>query len=415
MAPLLRLFYPTLILMSSVKCLPIDFSRCTFETDACNWEDAKVQGPAITAISIRRMSAFNHASNLSSDHTFPASANGSYLLFSPPKNSSGLLFQKGQLRGPAMVPQDGVCGVKFAYFSAGVFDSNFSVSLSGVRLKQLTNTTGQWTVDVVEFDVVSPMPSFVEFQLDARPGDFTYKVALDDLQFLPCSLCTFERGTCSWQTPGSYSWTRRQGKPSTIDHSLGNSNGHYVSTKIFEKTNIVQRQLIGMVMIYDDNICSAGFWYYLNGTAARALHVLTHLPDHNGGNKQYSIMDKSNGEWKYSELYLPWASYPRNFRLQVVLQTDFTTGDGNIAVDDLQYFRCAGADECTFEDSLCSWRNYHNDSARLSWKLDNDGLFVDFPSRLSRTVKPVLKGQEIGLFDNICGVQISYSVHPHGV
>ncbi|XP_013409345.1 uncharacterized protein LOC106172943 isoform X2 [Lingula anatina] len=182
--------------------------------------------------------------------------------------------------------------------------------------------------------------------------------------------CTFEEGLCGFvdftpnYTPYAYNWTRYMGRTPTgytgptRDHTLGNTNGHYIYT---EGSNVLSglKAKIASPTINPGNhgTYNVSFWVTMFGRHVGALRVFLRLIDSNRTNDL--LLWKHSGslghEWILGHFLIHTKS-----KFKVIFES--VRGNGylsDIALDDInihpQKEKEFSKISCTFEHGLCDF------------------------------------------------------------
>ncbi|XP_062505989.1 MAM and LDL-receptor class A domain-containing protein 1-like isoform X3 [Corticium candelabrum] len=351
------------------------------------------------------------------DHTF-CSISAQSLFVKPISTMSSVL------RSVQVTESDNVCALRFAYHHHPSNEGQLIVKIDNGLLRRLVSSTASWEVVVVPLRVVSS--SFVYFVMRNGNSSLNSSAALDDLQFLPCTWCTFEFGMCFWTSLESSSnhtkWKRHFGSTPTPDtgpdkdNTLGNSKGHYIYVEGKGQPNETA-VLRGQTFSYDNNICSLAFCYHMYGSDVGTLEVNVVSSDGNVTTKWTKSGNLSN-QWNCVEIRVFEWSRGKRWR-NVVMHVEFRADvvDGDIALDDIRYQRCADYDLCTFTKDTCFWHNAWDN--KLQWQLESlsntilgDSLVANVSYSNNTHIhmnSTGLEGPIVHASDHICSLRVCYS------
>jgi hypothetical protein len=399
------LFFIVTFLSTSLSV--VDFSNCSFETSLCGW-NWTLTGSDVDW----RVENFQ-----GSEGRF---------LYAGLVGSFRFLREHVTVQSRVLTPLDNVCAIKFSYafysYTAYPVYATAAATVSVLAVqgprryitKSLYSTNKYWREAILTINIASP--SAVEFALTL--GHSAGFLALDNIQFLSCSVCTFEDDLCEW-TPQSRSWIRQTSFTGPfIDHTLGSSAGYYL---IAEHMSIFQQPVLkGQELSYSDNICGVAFAYYL----AKVKGSLTVTMQTTGGYivSSWNVNGYQADLHQWHQANLTTEFWNNHANIHKVLQVQISASVSlfsyhGVAIDDLEYLPCVQFDECTFGLNFCTWRNSRH--SKLQWLLEtneadstHNKLTVDLSNEeISDGDMASLVGVTISQSDNSCSLKIVYELY----
>eukprot|EP00118_Oscarella_pearsei_P011133 m.72380 g.72380 ORF g.72380 m.72380 type:complete len:946 (+) comp35798_c0_seq4:57-2894(+) len=427
-----------LLLLCSPAYGLVDMANCTFETSSCGW---KANGSLLQDWKV----SSGGVNWLSKDHTFEVSGKGRYASATGGGGYSGSLLESVVIN-----PSDDICGIRFSY--AVDYHGKLQVKVDpGGNWSTLGASYLTWTTKVIPMHVDRPSKVLFLMTFSNSAGG---EAAVDDIQFLPCKLCTFERDLCSWTTEvqdasKQIPWTRQSGPTASsatgpsVDHTTLTSTGYYIYTEGTSNEG-KEAKLVSQKLYYDDNVCSLkiAFHMYGKGFGSLAVHAI------DDGNQIVTtktiINDKNQGNsWKPYEITFARLLRKLNESTRLIVTgtlKKLSSDLGDTALDDVELLPCLDADICTFSTGTCSWNFAPRTTAdsRLSWNLVQDPLNVidnklvanfssiSFPADQSTVL---LESRLIFSENGVCSLRLTYEVesslssselivnilHPNGV
>eukprot|EP00118_Oscarella_pearsei_P017591 m.175428 g.175428 ORF g.175428 m.175428 type:complete len:1068 (+) comp39129_c0_seq6:107-3310(+) len=332
-------------------CL-VDLAHCTFETGTCGW---KANG---THKHDWKVAISSTANLLNTDHTFLTTGKGQYM-------STVGLTSASLLESVVIYPSDEVCGIRFSY----ALDANGKLQVEvdpGGSLISLPSTSLVWTTEVVSMQINQPFKIVFLMEFSQQSGG---KAALDDVQFLPCKRCTFEKYFCSWSslvedTAKQIPWTRSNGvavspdlRPSN-DHTTFTAKGYYIYIGGASSKG-KHGQLISKKIYYDDDICGLRLLYNIYGTGVDSLKVEA-IDDDNSTFGSVTIHSGNTSNFWYATdiTFHPDTTKRRTESTRFVVTGTLdgnSNSAGTVALDDIEYLPCLNTDNCLFADGSCLW------------------------------------------------------------
>eukprot|EP00118_Oscarella_pearsei_P017588 m.175482 g.175482 ORF g.175482 m.175482 type:complete len:1123 (+) comp39129_c0_seq17:277-3645(+) len=409
-----------LLLLLAVTSTPshclVDLAECSFETGTCGW---KANGSFMHDWTVSSSSI----GWLDNDHTFDRTGKGQYISAVGPSTSK----DKGSLLESVIInPFDEICGIRFSYALDYHADLQVQVEPGG-NVKSLIPSYLYWTNHVIPMQI--RQPSKVVF-VATFSRNFGGEAAIDDIQFLPCKRCTFEKDFCSWSSlvediSTQIQWTRRTGSSSgpSVDHTILTSKGYYVY--IGGSSNKGKNgQLMSKKIYYNDNVCSLRFFFYIYGTGGADSLEVKAIDDDNRTITNLTVHSGHTGSmWILYEITFPHLSRHQNGSTRFIFTGTLDgTSAGYVAIDDIEYLSCTSTDNCTFSAGTCSWDSGAMVASRddaLPWSLVPDytylvrnKLVANFSSNSipPDQITTELEGRPIFLKDGICSLRVTYEM-----
>jgi hypothetical protein len=241
-----------------------------------------------------------------------------------------------------------------------------------------------------------------------RGQSSTSDIAIDDIEFLekPCSLkpteadpifitttttttttrslrptstydCTFEIDLCKWalSPESTFNWTRTQGIAGSevqglidYDHTLGSSNGWYVSTNVNNK-QITDKARIETSVSITGSQCME-FYYYFSTNSKYQFNIYVKL----GNQLGFPIWSRSESQGEFWRLGRVTVNSGSSYQVMLEL-TGLVNGarTDKFGLDDIYFTSGACQDSsdinklCTFSGTTCGYQI--NNTANFKWQL----------------------------------------------
>nr|XP_042908894.1 MAM and LDL-receptor class A domain-containing protein 2 [Parasteatoda tepidariorum] len=364
---------------------------CDFEGDSCGWEDSF---DGLGGWNLTQGSGNWSIEKPSVDHTTNSEL-GHFILF--PFRRMG---DRARLQSPLYKNYGDMC-LKFWYNIFGNDIGSLSVYQRTTQENRAENVKSLWKRDAYHYGgwklgrvTMLSLPSFyitIEAQSYSGPNGY---ITLDDVQVVhgkctePAS-CSFEIDTCGWINSDSFSeldWIRRSGLDNNIgegpkfDHSLQNSQGHYMYALLTGLNAKSQALLLSEELELYPSYC-VSFWYNMYSVVNSSL-IVQRLVIGTGWNEIARIRNEYAiaGAWAKTEIDITNTNSKGLFQMGLMAVAE-SKQDGRthrgIAIDDISLDKFACGEEittpsvvqqttplyppskfdCTFEQNLCLWQN----------------------------------------------------------
>ncbi|XP_065842567.1 MAM and LDL-receptor class A domain-containing protein 2-like isoform X2 [Oscarella lobularis] len=398
------LLFTIFLLAGPSASWPIDFEPCSFDADSCQWGP-----PSASNISFnvwKRVSA-RDGFRPSTDVTY-GNEYGKYMTTESPANinSNAPISASPSILETRFSPGDNVCALGFHYVAKLSSSSGFQLRCLDdggddghvTSLVQI-DAVDDWTRRVVRVNAShsNTILQFVYYQTSLE--DYA---ALDSIEFIPCTRCTFERGFCDWV---SSEWKLARGGEQfgpLVDVTLNSSSGHFVYAHGGFSNNVAS--FASRAIAAADNICSIGFSYYaLGGRSSVAFETVD-------GQQLYSEPLRESKMWRFRR----FSALKRND--SVLYRYVFYSRYGSVfALDDIEYYPCPNFEGCSFVRGPCEWTQSPipiQETRYVPWKVNRSGLVAYFPSTISSTQSKQLVGSRlVGACSLAISVEFSNSLY----
>ncbi|WAR02785.1 MLRP2-like protein [Mya arenaria] len=155
--------------------------------------------------------------------------------------------------------------------------------------------------------------------------------------------CNFEQDICNWIQDDSddFNWSYKSGSTATmgtgpsLDHTYGNSTGHYIyiETSSPQRYNNTARIISPVFQRSNTGMCRMRFFYYMYGININTLNVYTKTFELGPMIKQISIQGQQQDGWLRADVPLT-----SNAPFRVVMEAVVGHGPkGDIAIDDVSF------------------------------------------------------------------------------
>eukprot|EP00118_Oscarella_pearsei_P017692 m.177505 g.177505 ORF g.177505 m.177505 type:complete len:881 (+) comp39162_c0_seq17:512-3154(+) len=313
--------------------------KCTFENGICGWTTSEVETPGDSRWLLRDEAS---GANPPVDHT-TARVVGNYLYVDTRKS----VGRKAQLTSRLISGDENICSVVFYTQMYGLGLNTFKLRsvLENEDVFQnwdlLSTTLDQWVYRErrMQFPLVTDPSRAVRLQFVATIFQTGQNIALDDIEYLPCSTtekCTFSQGMCSWNYGASEGDQTKQVQWKVLP-SQGRIEHRLVAN--FSSDGIPGNQqavLEGRLLLEKDGICSLRFEYELtSGLYNSTLLVSVHHPGKNQFNEYVSVQQEKG--IRFREV----AFFPNRVPF-VYIQSQRKGGEkGAFIIHSLHYLSCS--------------------------------------------------------------------------
>ncbi|XP_033751986.1 MAM and LDL-receptor class A domain-containing protein 1-like [Pecten maximus] len=325
------------------------------------------------------------------DHT-TGTTNGHYMFIE--SSSPQRLGDKAWLASDPIQPTTGSC-LTFWYNMNGAGIGTLNVYYMNSTNNKIFSMSGNhgdvWMKGNVT--LVSTQPFKILFEA-IRGQNYRGDIALDDIDVAPgyCSLqttaspvttpqptlatligCNFESGFCNWNQDhtDTFDWTMDTAGTNSVgtgpkfDHTLQNSNGHYIYIEASGKRANSTARLVSPPVSTTGKLC-VQFWYNMYGQHINKLNLYT-----KSNNVLSPVLWTKAGNqgnrWIEGQVDIV-SSSPGN---QVVFEGTAGLGyQGDISLDDIKILNgaCQGSASCDFEQSsICGYQQDLNDNFDWTW------------------------------------------------
>eukprot|EP00794_Sanderia_malayensis_P018883 gene18883-20784_t len=368
---------------------------CTFESDICNWQQAKDD----------KFDWTRRSGGTPSSGTGPSSsatgAGGYYLYIetSYPRKDG----DKATLRSPVLMSNTPTC----LKFKANMYGSNIKtlevssvISGSKTSMLKITGNKGQnW------FDKSIDLPVGKDFQVEitgARGTSYQGDIAIDELRVVqgscnpmkptpkptvkpdntPLLSCTFESDVCNWQQAkdDKFDWTRRSGStPSSgtgPSSSATGTGGYFVYIETSYPRRDGDQATLRSPSVFSNTPTCLKFKANMYGSTIKTLEVSSVI----SGSKtsMLKITGNKGQNWFDKSIDLPVG---KQFQVEIT-GTRGASYQGDIAIDELRVVQgsCNPMKptqkptvkpdttpllSCTFESDVCNWQQAKDD--KFDW------------------------------------------------
>ncbi|XP_062505764.1 MAM and LDL-receptor class A domain-containing protein 1-like [Corticium candelabrum] len=423
-ALLISAFVSACLLCSAIAA--IDFEKCTFETDNCQWK--MVAGKLSVSWKSQLSSSLEY-----SDRNIPSHlTQGNVLVGNATRDDvSDGIVGTADLLSEELRPSDGVCGIQLSYYKpdeAGNLTVYLQLMNKQLMKLQTLNSgirrNGYWSRQYVPFDVIGRVRLVLKLEVSSstlRP------VAVDNIQFLSCSVCTFESGYCGWtnvQGKRYIQWTNHSRTTKTgstgpsYDHTYGidGTSGYYLYIQKPDQSTEIETAVLTRNLTVFDHVCSLSFAYHMYGNDGEVGSLMVSV---NASNKVTVLWNMSgNLGDKWLTAVVPLGKYisSKTSQLAIVAKTVANGRQGDIAIDDVELRLCAVTDLCTFAQDSCNWRN--DDNSFVQWKIQQNNnatshtnvMVANFSSiSIPNNGYAALRGPSVFPGDFICSLRLHYT------
>ncbi|EDV21956.1 uncharacterized protein TRIADDRAFT_59472 [Trichoplax adhaerens] len=333
---------------------------CNFTNGFCSWTNQ----PNTPLQFIRRNSSTpSFGTGPTGDHT---TGNGYYIYI---EATGARNKDYARLVSPSLTASSSRC----LYFWYSMYGAD--VGTLNIYLRQSNKDTLVWSKSGTQGtqwlsgnrQISSTTPYQLVFEA-VRGNGFQSDIGLDDIAIkdgeCPRTVdCTFEINTCQWMQDkaNAFNWTRakggndKQGSGPPTDHTTNTATGYYMYVSSYSNPNAKSR-LVGPkfppAATAQLKKCLV-FYYRMTGNAG-TLKVYSKEK----GTLSSAVWSQSGNQgttWNIAQATLSGLTSP----WQAVIEASTASGDGNIAIDDLQFRdgACPPPGNCNFENGLCTWTN----------------------------------------------------------